>query len=81
MGREQGESKKCKSNKKNRSTPNTSLQQLEAEIPTSRTKLKTKKREGMIQPNSLLYPRQNPHKPLTHLGRAQNERLKRDGHW
>jgi hypothetical protein len=40
--------------------------------PISRTKLKKKKREGMFHPIRLLYPRQNLHKPLTHLGRARN---------
>jgi hypothetical protein len=48
--------------------------------PTSRTKLKKKKREGRIQPIGQLHPRQNAHKLLTHLGRARNQRLKRDGH-
>jgi hypothetical protein len=44
MGRKRGESKKRKSNKKNRSTPNTRLQQLEAEIFNLKDKIKEKEK-------------------------------------
>jgi hypothetical protein len=81
IGRQRGESKKRKCNKKNRSTQNTRLLQLEAEISNLKDKIKEKKREGMIQLFGLLHPRQNPHTPLTHLARARYQRLKRDGHW
>jgi hypothetical protein len=44
MGRKRGESTKRKSNKKNRSTPNTRLQQLEAEISNLKDKIKEKEK-------------------------------------
>jgi hypothetical protein len=44
MGRKRGESKKRKSNKKNRSTQNTMLQQLEAELSNLKDKIKEKEK-------------------------------------
>jgi hypothetical protein len=76
MGRKQGESKKCKSNKKNRSTPNTRLQQLEAEISNLKDKIKEKEKRRNDSTNRTTPPKTNPTQTSDPSGKSSKPRAK-----
>jgi hypothetical protein len=60
MGRSWGESKKRKTNKKNRSTQDTRLQQLEAEISNLKDKIKEKEKRRKDSANRTTPPQSKP---------------------
>jgi hypothetical protein len=70
MGRKRGESKKCKCNKKNRSTQNTRLQQLDAEISNLNDKIKEKEKRRDDSANRTTPSQTKPTHPSDPSGKS-----------
>jgi hypothetical protein len=76
MGRMRGELKTRKCNKKNRSTQNTRLQQLEAEISNLKDKIKEKEKRRHDSANRTTPPRTKPTQPSDLSGKSSKPTAK-----